>query len=322
MSNEIQPITTSEAEVVLYQPDDNIKLDVRISNDTVWLTRQQMATLFGRDVKTIGKHINNALREELAVSVVAKNAITAPSAPTDAKNATLRTANPTVAKFAIVQFEGNRQVERDVEHYSLDMILSVGYRVHSPQGILFRAWANSVLKQYLLQGYAINHQLIALQQHVDDRLLRIEDRLQQNEEKVAFLVHTHQQPQEELFATGCMWDAYSFIANLIRTAKEQVILIDNYCDDKTLTLLDQRAKDVKATIHTTYNKKFNDALEAHNSQQTPIQSIQLPHKIHDRFLIIDQQVYLLGNSLKDMGHTLSAAILTGFTPEEVLSKLK
>lgn len=119
-----------------------------------------------------------------------------------------------------------------------------------------------------------------------------------------------------------MWDAYSFIANLIRSAKEQVILIDNYCDDKTLTLLDQRAADVKATIHTTYNNKYNEALKAHNSQQTPIQSIQLPHKIHDRFLIIDKQVYLLGNSLKDMGHTLSAAILTGFTPEEVLSKLK
>ena len=268
MANEILPIT--EAEVVLYQPDDNIKLDVRICNDTVWLTRQQMATLFGRDVKTIGKHINNALREELAVSVVAKNAITAPNASTISKNATLRTDNSVVAKFATTASDGKVY---QTEHYSLDMILSVGYRVHSPQGILFRAWANSVLKQYLLNGYAINHQLIALQQHVDDRLLRIEDRLQQNEEQVAFLVHTHQQPQEELFATGCMWDAYSFIANLIRTAKEQVILIDNYCDDKTLTLLDQRAVDVKATIHTTYNKKYNEALKAHNSQQTPIQSI-------------------------------------------------
>ena len=301
MANEILPIT--EAEVVLYQPDDNIKLDVRICNDTVWLTRQQMATLFGRDVKTIGKHINNALREELAVSVVAKNAITAPNASTISKNATLRTDNSVVTKFATTASDGKVY---QTEHYSLDMILSVGYRVHSPQGILFRAWATSVLRQYLLQGYAVNRQLIALQQHVDDRLLRIEDRLQQNEEKVAFLVHTHQQPQEELFATGCMWDAYSYIANLIRTAKEKVILIDNYCDDKTLTLLDQRAENVRATIHTTYNKKYNEALEAHNSQQALIKSIQLPHKIHDRFLIIDQQVYLLGNSLKDMGHTLSA----------------
>ena len=269
------------------------RIKVNMKDETVWLNAEQMSKLFDRDSKTIRKHINNALKEECDNSVVAKFATTA----SDGK---------------VYQ----------TEHYSLDMILSVGYRVHSPQGILFRAWANSVLKQYLLNGYAINHQLIALQQHVDDRLLRIEDRLQQNEEKVAFLVHTHQQPQEELFATGCMWDAYSFIANLIRTAKEQVILIDNYCDDKTLTLLDQRAVDVKATIHTTYNKKYNDALEAHNSQQAPIQSIQLPHKIHDRFLIIDQQVYLLGNSLKDMGHTLSAAILTGFAPDEVLSKLK
>lgn len=185
MANEILPIT--EAEVVLYQPDDNIKLDVRICNDTVWLTRQQMATLFGRDVKTIGKHINNALREELAVSVVAKNAITAPNATTISKNATLRTDNSVVAKFATTASDGKVY---QTEHYSLDMILSVGYRVHSPQGILFRAWANSVLKQYLLNGYAVNHQLISLQQHVDDRLLRIEDRLQQNEEQVAFLVHT------------------------------------------------------------------------------------------------------------------------------------
>lgn len=309
----------SGGEIVLYQPDANTRLEVRINNDTVWLTRQQMATLFGRDVKTIGKHINNALREELAVSVQTNNAQTG---PVIAKNATTATTPPSVAKFAIVQSEGGRQVERNVEHYSLDMILSVGYRVHSPQGILFRAWANNVLKQYLLQGYAVNRQLIALQQHVDERMTRFEDRLQHNEEQVAFLVRTHQQPQEELFATGCMWDAYSYIANLIRSAKEQITLIDNYCDDKTLTLLDYRAEGVKATIHTTYNKKYNEALEAHNLQQTPIQSIQLPHKIHDRFLIIDSQVYLLGNSLKDMGHTLSAAILTGFTPEEVLSKLK
>lgn len=220
MANEIIPVT--EAEVVLYQPDDDIRLDVRISNDTVWLTRQQMATLFGRDVKTIGKHINNALREELAVPVVANNAITALSGPTVAKNTTLRKANSVVAKFATTASDGKVY---QTEHYSLDMILSVGYRVHSPQGILFRSWANNVIKQYLLKGYAINNQLIALQQHVDDRLLRIEDRIQQNEEKVAFLVHTHQQPKEELFATGCMWDAYSFIANLIRSAKEQVILI-------------------------------------------------------------------------------------------------
>lgn len=196
MPNEITP-NTSSSEIVLYQPNDNIKLDVRINSDTVWLTRNQMATLFGRDVKTIGKHINNALREELASSVVAKNA-------------TLHPTNPTVAKFAIVQNEGGRMVEREVEHYSLDMILSVGYRVHSPQGIAFRVWANQVLKQYLLRGYSVNHQLIALQQHVDERLIRIEDRLQHHDEQIAFFIRTNQPPIEGIFYEGQELDARTF----------------------------------------------------------------------------------------------------------------
>ena len=296
MANEIFSISSPEGEIVLNQPDENTRLEVRVDAETVWLTQQQIADLFGKKQPAISKHINNIYREgELQ------------------KDGT----------YSILEYMGNDGKQSyTVKYYNLDMILSIGYRCSGQRATHFRQWASTVLKQYLLKGYAINKQLIALQQHVDDRLLRIEDRLQQNEEQVAFLVHTHQQPQEELFATGCMWDAYSFITNLIRSAKEQVILIDNYCNDKTLTLLDQRAEAVNAIVHTTYNKTFNDALEAHNSQQSGIHSIQLPHKIHDRFLIIDQQVYLLGNSLKDMGHTLSAAILTGFTPDEVLSKLK
>lgn len=297
MTNEILPITISDGEIILYQPDENISLEVKLDtiHETVWLTQQQIADLFGTKRPAITKHLSNIFKSGELV----QDSVSSILEHTAADGKTYKT-----------------------QFYNLDAIISVGYRVNSVNATAFRRWATNVLRQHLLQGYSVNHQLIALQQHVDDRLLRIEDRLQQNEEQVAFLVHTHQQPQEELFATGCMWDAYSFIANLIRSAKEQVILIDNYCNDKTLTLLDQRAKDVKATIHTTYNNKFKDALDAHNSQQSPIDSIQLPHKIHDRFLIIDQQVYLLGNSLKDMGHTLSAAILTGFTPEEVLSKLK
>lgn len=298
MANKALPISSSDGEIVLYQPDENISLEVKLEQETVWLSQTQMVELFQTTKQNVSLHINKVFREGELSPV------------------------STVKEYLTVQKEGNRTVQRKVTYYNLDVIISVGYRVKSQRGTQFRIWATNVLRQYLLKGYSVNRQLIALQQHVDDRLLRIEDRLQQNEEQVAFLVHTHQQPQEELFATGCMWDAYSFISNLIRSAKEQVILVDNYCNDKTLTLLDQRAKDVKATIHTTYNSKFRDALDAHNSQQSPIVSIQLPHKIHDRFLIIDQQVYLLGNSLKDMGHTLSAAILTGFTAEEVLTKLK
>lgn len=297
----IQTITPSGGEIVLYQPDDTTSLEVQLEQNTVWLSQTQMVELFQTSKQNVSLHIGNIFKEgELQPELVVKESLTT----------TPHGAIP--GKFQ----------QKKVKLYNLDVIISLGYRVKSVRGTQFRIWATNVLRDHLLKGYSVNHQLIALQQHVDDRLLRIEDRLQQNEDQVAFLVHTHQQPQEELFATGCMWDAYSFISNLIRSAKEQVILIDNYCNDKTLTLLDQRAKDVKATIHTTYNNAYNEALEAHNNQQSPIQSIQLPHKIHDRFLIIDSQVYLLGNSLKDMGHTLSAAILTGFTPEEVLSKLK
>ena len=254
--------TDNIGEIVLYQPEANITMEVRLDAafDTVWLTQQQIAELFGVQKAAISKHMKNIFSScEL-------------------------TRERVVSKMETTASDGKRY---QVDYYNLDMILSVGYRVNSVNATRFRQWANSVLRDYVLKGYSVNHQLIALQQHVDDRLLRIEDRLQQNEDQVAFLVHTHQQPQEELFATGCMWDAYSFISNLIRSAKEQVILIDNYCNDKTLTLLDQRAKDVKATIHTTYNNTYNEALGVHNSQQSPIQSIQLPHKIHDRFLIID-----------------------------------
>ena len=316
MSNDIIP--ANNGEIVLYRPNEETQLEVKLEHDTVWLNRQQMAQLFNRDVKTIGKHIANALREELNPTI-AKNA-TVPAG--GAKNATTQVpAIPTVAKFATLQREGSRDVTRMVEYYSLDVILSVGYRVKSTQGILFRAWANNVLKEYLLKGYSVNRQLIALQERTDERFSEMKQRLDDQQQQVEFLVNIHQQPEQSLFATGCMWDAYAYMASIIRSAKEQVILVDNYCDDRTLTLLDQRAEGVECTIHTTFNKTIEDALDKHNAQCAPIRKVQLPHKIHDRFLIIDNDVYLLGNSLKDMGHTLSAAILTGFTPDEVLAKL-
>ena len=141
----------NESQIVLYQPDDSIRLEVKIDagNETVWLNRNQIAELFGRDVKTIGKHINNALREELATETETN--------VSDVNNQ----KNPTVAKFATVQIEGGREVTRQVEYYNLDVILSVGYRVKSNRGIQFRRWSNTILKQYLLQGYSINRHLVA-----------------------------------------------------------------------------------------------------------------------------------------------------------------
>ena len=321
MNNELQPIDAT-SEIVLYQPDENIKLDVRISNDTVWLTRNQMATLFGRDVKTIGKHINNALREELAVSVVAKNAITAPDGSTVSKNATLRTNNPVVAKFATTASDGKVY---QTEHYSLDMILSVGYRVHSPQGVLFRAWANSVLKQYLLRGYSINHQLVALQQHVDDRLIRIKDRLQQHEEQISFFVRTNQPPHEGVVFQGHLLEGREVAEALIKSAQHEVILIDAYVGADTFHILESREANVRATIYTEKVGPNILTLQTNHEQEygtsRHIEVLRYRTDFHDRFLIIDDDVYHFGASLKDLGKRLFAFDLMGLPKSLIMSQV-
>ena len=308
MANEILPIT--EAEVVLYQPDDNIKLDVRICNDTVWLTRQQMATLFGRDVKTIGKHINNALREELAVSVVAKNAPT----PTVAKNAIVQ-HNPTVAKFATVQQEGNRTVLRQVEYYSLDVILSVGYRVKSNQGIAFRWWANNVLKEYMLRGYVLNQRLLALEEKVDRGFAQQGRILAEHQDKIDFFVRTSLPPMEGVFYNGQIFEAY------VKSATKSIVLIDNYIDETVFTLLDKRAQGVQATIYTqSMNKTTQLDIKKHNAQYRPIE-VKQTKNIHDRFLIIDDTVYHIGASIKDLGKKLFAFSKMEMGKESILEHL-
>lgn len=179
----------NNGEIVLYQPDDSISIEVRINQDTVWLNRQQLAMLFDRDVKTIGKHINNALKEEL--SDVA-----------------------TIAKFATVQVEGSRIVNRTMEYYNLDMVLSVGYRVKSDRGIKYRRWANRVLKEFLLKGYTVN-----------SRLDNLEQRVSKTEEKIDFFVRTSLPPQQGIFYDGQVFDAYQFVSDLIRKAQKQLCLL-------------------------------------------------------------------------------------------------
>ena len=254
-----------ENEIVLYQPNDAIHLEVRLGEETVWLNRNQMAVLFGRDVKTIGKHINNALYEELQNMA-------------------------TVAKFAIVQNEGERRVTRMVEFYNLDMILSVGYRVKSSQGILFRQWANSVLKEYLLKGYAINQ-----------RFERLEQRVSQTEEKIDFFVRTSLPPVEGVFFDGQIYDAYELASKLIKTAKKRIILIDNYIDESVLTLLDKRENNVSAEIYTQHiSPQLQLDIQRHDSQYAPI-PVHVLTTAHDRFLLLDDDVYHVGASIKDLG---------------------
>lgn len=257
-------------EIVVYQPDDITRLEVRVLNDSVWLNRAQMASLFGRDVKTIGKHIANALREELrSVS--------------------------TVANFATVQREGSRMVERQMEYYNLDMVLSVGYRVKSERGILFRRWANELLKGYLFRGYSL-----------PDRVCRIERRLDEQEKKIDFFVRTSLPPVEGIFYDGQIFDAYVFVADLIRSARQSIVLIDNYIDDSVLIMLSKRTTGVSAEIRTCrLPQTLLLDVQKHNAQYAPIALTQVKN-IHDRFLIVDDTVYHIGASLKDFGRKLFA----------------
>lgn len=266
MSVEIEKIAQMNSnEIVLYQPNDSIHIEVRLEKETVWLNRNQMAVLFGRDVKTIGKHINNALNEELQ-------------------------GMSTVAKFAIVQNEGGRQIRRFVEFYNLDMILSVGYRVKSCQGILFRQWANSVLKEYLLKGYSINQ-----------RFERLEQRVSQTEEKIDFFVRTSLPPVEGVFFDGQIYDAYELVSRLVRSAKSRIILIDNYIDESVLTLLDKRSDGVTAEIYTQrISPQLQLDIQRHDRQYPPI-PVHVLTTAHDRFLLLDDDVYHIGASIKDLG---------------------
>ena len=297
-------------EIVLYQPNEQMSLEVKLENETVWLNRQQLSILFDRDIKTIGKHINNALKEELR-PVVAKSGTTGNES----------TSNATVAKFAIVQKEGNREVIRQVEFYSLDVILSVGYRVKSSRGIEFRRWANQVLKDYMLRGYAVNQRIVHVEEYFDKRLRAHEQRIENVEQKIDFFVRTSLPPQQGIFYDGQIFDAYTFINDRIREATTRIILIDNYIDDSVLTILSKRADKVAATIYTKKpSAQLQLDIQKHNAQYTPIDIIAFDRS-HDRFLCIDETVYHLGASIKDLGKKWFAFNRMEMPTSELLNKI-
>jgi len=297
-------------EIVLYQPNEQMSLEVKLENETVWLNRQQLSILFDRDIKTIGKHINNALKEELR-PVVAKSGTTGNES----------TSNATVAKFAIVQKEGNREVIRQVEFYSLDVILSVGYRVKSSRGIEFRRWANQVLKDYMLRGYAVNQRIVHVEEYFDKRLRAHEQRIENVEQKIDFFVRTSLPPHQGIFYDGQIFDAYTFINDRIREATTRIILIDNYINDSVLTILSKRADKVAATIYTKKpTAQLQLDIQKHNAQYTPIDIIAFDRS-HDRFLCIDDTIYHLGASIKDLGKKWFAFNRMEMSTSELLNKI-
>ncbi len=271
-----------KSELVMYQPDNTVTVEVRLESENVWLNRQQISVLFDRDIKTIGKHINNALNEELADFSV-------------------------VANFATTAADGKVY---QVEYYNLDMILSIGYRVKSNRGIQFRIWANRILKNYIMKGYAVNK-----------RFDRLEKRVTKNEEKIDFFVKNALPPLQGIFFEGQIFDAYIFASNLIKSAKKSIILIDNYIDESVLLLLSKRQTKVNARIYTKrISAQLQLDLKKYNEQYEPVH-ISTADIFHDRFLVIDNSVYLIGASLKDLGKKLFAFSKMEIKHTELLSTL-
>ena len=266
----------NDNQIVVYQTADNqTQIDVHMENETVWLTQAQMAELFQKDRTVISRHIRNVFNEgELE-------------------------EQSTCAKFAHMGNDGLQQYETVM--YNLDVIISVGYRVKSQRGTAFRIWATKVLKEYMLRGYAVNQRLLTMEEQMDKRIGRIENTLAAHQEKIDFFVRTSLPPHQGIFYDGQIFDAYTFVNDRIREATTRIILIDNYIDDSVLTILSKRADKVAATIYTNHiSRQLSLDLQKHNAQYPPIE-VTAFDRSHDRFLCIDETVYHLGASIKDLG---------------------
>ena len=291
--------SSPKSEIILYQPNETVSLEVRLDEDTVWLTQQQIAELFGTQRPAITKHLNNIYASQELDEA---------------------------STCSILELMGNdgKQVYKK-KFYNLDAILSVGYRVNSRNATLFRQWANKVLKDYLLRGYSVNQRLQYIEDKIDRRLFEHEKILQEHSEKIDFFVKTSLPPKEGLMHEGQIFDARVCVENLIKQAKREVIMIDGYVDAATFEILDVRQKGVSATICT---ERIGESLlrikELHDSQYTDktIELKKYAENFHDRFLIIDDVVYHFGASFKDLGNRLFAFNKMGLDKNLILSAVK
>lgn len=287
--------STQGNEIILYQPDETMKLEVRLVDETVWLTQQQIAELFGTKRPAITKHLSNIFK----------------SGELD-ENSVRSILEHTAADGKIYK----------TQFYNLDAILSVGYRVNSRNATIFRQWANKVLKEYLLRGYAINQRLIEMNDRLDRRLMEQDMKIAAIRRDVDFFVRTSLPPKEGIFFDGQIFDAYAFIAGLIRKARHRITVIDNYIDDSVLVQLSKRNPGVAVDIYDgQISKQLRQDVEKHNAQYPGV-TLHKYTKAHDRFLIIDDDVYHIGASLKDLGKKLFAfSKMDVMTGSELISRL-
>ena len=297
MTNAVTMYGASNESVVVYQSEDGtLKLNVQLKEESVWLTQEQIATLFGTQRPAITKHLNNIFN----------------SGELD------RTST-----CSILEHMGNDGKQRySTKYYNLDVILAVGYRVNSRNATFFRRWATNVLKEYLLRGYVINQRLITIEENVNQRFALIEHTLSEHQEKIDFFVRTSLPPHQGIFYDGQIFDAYTFINDRIREATTRIILIDNYIDDSVLTILSKRADKVAATIYTKKpTAQLQLDIQKHNAQYSPIDIITFDRS-HDRFLCIDDTVYHLGASIKDLGKKWFAFNRMEMPTTELLQKIQ
>lgn len=270
--------------------DGEIEVAISIKEDTIWLSQKQIAELFDKDVRTVNDHIKAIYKEAELLE------------------------NSTIRKFRIVQKEGDREVARDISHYNLDMIISVGYRVNSKKATKFRQWATTILKEYITQGYAINTHKIT-----EHRLTNLENDMQFVKSKIE---NDELQINQGIFYNGQIYDAYAFVNDLLKSAKSEVTLCDNYIDDTIFTLCSKYPK-IKFTIYThTINKSLKLDYEKYKKQYENIE-LKETKEFHDRFLIIDEkQVYHIGASLKDLAQKVFAFSKIDIDALNIMEKLK
>ena len=273
-------IEENKGEIVVYQPDEITRLEVKVNEDTVWLTQTQIAQLFGVGQPAISKHLKNIFASgELDITAV----------------------------HSILEYTAADGKSYKTGFYNLDAILSIGYRVNSRQATRFRQWANTILKEYLIKGLSFNTRLLQLSADIDRRLTshaiklnEHECQLKEHSKKIDFFIQSSLPPKQGIFFDEQIYDAYTFVADLVRKAARRIVLIDNYIDDTVLTILSKRADGVEATIYTgNISKQLQLDIDKHNAQY-PLIEVRTFSKAHDRFLIIDDSVYLVGASIKDL----------------------
>lgn len=306
-------VSANNGEIILYQPEGAVHIEVRLEKESVWLTQQQMAMLFAVKENTITYHLKEIFKSEELLR------------------------EPTTQKIRVVRLEGSREISRWIEFFNLDVIISVGFRVNSKTGIKFRQWALDVIKNHMLKGHSVNQRFLLAEERIDQQLVNHEKHLQENdlqhtsmrerlatlEKQVDFFVKANLPPSEGVLSAKSWWSGYEFACQLVRSAKEEIVVIDPYADDVTLSLIAKKAEGVKAFVYSARISRTMNEETARLNRQFPTVELRNMRDVHDRFIIVDSAIYHVGASIRDLGNKLTAfSVLSAITKDQLLESVK